>query len=333
MHEAPLLEVKQLSVTFRTYLGKVKAVREVSFHVNRGETVAIVGESGCGKSVTAQAVMRLIPSPPGIIEQGEVLFEGVDLLKKTGRQMERVRGKEISMIFQDPMTSLNPTMRIGTQIKEVLQKHLLLSNKAADNRTIELLQEVGIANPEKRAYQYPHEFSGGMRQRAMIALALACDPKLLIADEPTTALDVTIQAQILELMKRIQEKKQMSIVLITHDLGIVAGMCDRVLVMYGGSIVEMGTLNALYESPFHPYTQGLLRSVPRLDMDRDRELIPIKGSPPNLLDPPVGCSFTDRCPYAMKICRLKPPPFVSVSSSQHAACWLKAKQEKEIANE
>lgn len=324
----PLLEVKDLSVAFRTYGGTVKAVRNVSFHINKGETVGIVGESGCGKSATAQAVIRLIPSPPGMIENGEILFEGIDLLKKTSKEMERIRGKEVSMIFQDPMSSLNPTMKIGRQIFEILQKHLKFSKRQAQARSIELMHEVGISDPEKRLNQYPHEFSGGMRQRAMIALALACNPKLLIADEPTTALDVTIQAQILNLMKDIQQKKQMSIVLITHDLGIVAGMCDRVLVMYGGTLVEVSEVNELYASPFHPYTKGLLKSVPRLDMDKKRELVPIKGTPPHLLHPPKGCPFIARCPYAMLICNQEFPPISTLSDSHQAACWLKQKQDQ-----
>ncbi len=313
-----LLSVDHLSVSFRTYLGKVQAVRDISFSVDHGETVAIVGESGCGKSVTAQAIMQLIPSPPGKIEQGSILFEGDDLLAKSRREMERIRGKEMGMIFQDPMTSLNPTMRVGKQIMEGLIKHRSLSKQEARIQAIEMLQLVGISDPEKRIDQFPHEFSGGMRQRVIIAIALACRPKLLIADEPTTALDVTIQAQILDLMKGIQQKTGTSIILITHDLGIVAGMCDRVLVMYGGEIVEMGTVDAIFKNPSHPYTQGLLRSVPHLNMDRDKELLPIFGTPPNLLNPPKGCAFCARCDYAMRICTLNNPKLARISH-QHSS--------------
>lgn len=323
----PLLEVKNLSISFRTYLGEVQAVRDISFTVGKGETIAIVGESGCGKSVTAQAIMQLLPFPSSKIKEGEIFFKGENLLKKSSAEMEKIRGKDIGMIFQDPMTSLNPTMTIKDQITEGLRKHLHLSADQAKLQAIELLHEVGIGEPEKRIDQYPHQFSGGMRQRAMIAIALACDPKLLIADEPTTALDVTIQAQILDLLKKIQAKKQMSIILITHDLGIVAGMCDRVIVMYSGTIVESATIEDLYGKSFHPYTQGLLRSIPRLDLDKERELIPIRGTPPNLLCPPQGCPFTDRCPHAMRVCFLKSPSLVNITSSQQAACWLKAKED------
>lgn len=317
-----LLIVENLSVSFRTYLGKVKAVRNISFSIDYGETLAIVGESGCGKSVTAQAIMGLIPNPPGEIEKGKILFQNTDLLSKSRREMEQIRGKDMGMIFQDPMTSLNPTMRVGKQIMEGLVKHQGLSKQDALKRAIEILKLVGISDPEKRVEQYPHEFSGGMRQRAIIAIALACDPKLLIADEPTTALDVTIQAQILDLMQEIQQKTGTSIILITHDLGIVAGMCDRVLVMYGGEIVESGTVEEIYNNPLHPYTQGLLRSVPRLDMDRDKELIPIYGTPPHLLTPPEGCAFCARCQKAMRICKMKKPPIEENEQKHEVACWL-----------
>lgn len=304
-----LLTVENLSVSFNTYLGRVQALQNISFSIGYGETVAIVGESGCGKSVTAQAIMGLIPSPPGTVDEGIILFEG---------SKKRIRGKEIGMIFQDPMTSLNPTMRIGKQIMEGMIKHRGLSRAQARQKAIEILTLVEIADPQRRIDQYPHEFSGGMRQRVMIAIALACEPKLIIADEPTTALDVTIQAQILDLMKEIQQKTGTSIILITHDLGIVAGMCDRVLVMYGGEIVERGTVEQIFKNPFHPYTQGLLRSVPRLDLDKEKELIPIYGTPPNLLQPPKGCSFCARCEHAMRICKTTKPP-----SKEGVACWLK----------
>jgi oligopeptide transport system ATP-binding protein len=317
-----LLEVKNLSISFRTYLGKVHAVRDVSFSIDKGETVAIVGESGCGKSVTAQAIMGLIPTPPGAIEAGEIFFEGRELLALSKKEREKIRGQKIGMIFQDPMTSLNPTMRVGRQIIEGLIKHQKISRQEAERQAIEMLHLVGIADPEKRISQFPHEFSGGMRQRVIIAIALACNPQLLIADEPTTALDVTIQAQILELMQKIQRDRGTSIILITHDLGIVAGMCDRVIVMYSGQIMEMGTVDHIYANPRHPYTSALLRSVPRLDMDKGRELIPIEGTPPNLLSPPKGCPFCPRCPFAMQICQKKYPALEKIEEHQEAACWL-----------
>ncbi|MFD2371843.1 ABC transporter ATP-binding protein [Brevibacillus sp. GCM10020057] len=317
-----ILEVKDLHVSFHTYAGEVKAVRGVNFHVNRGEAVAIVGESGCGKSVTAQSLMKLIPMPPGEIKKGEILFNGEDIVKKSNKEMESIRGKDIGMIFQDPMTSLNPTMTVGNQITEGLIKHQNMSRTAARQRAIELLTMVGIPQPEKRVEQYPHEFSGGMRQRAMIAIALACSPKLLIADEPTTALDVTIQAQILDLMKELQKKTGTSIILITHDLGVVAEMCDRVIVMYAGKVIETGTVDDIFYNPQHPYTKGLLRSVPRLDLNRDEPLTPIFGTPPDLLRPPVGCGFTARCESAMRVCQEFDPELKDISATQRAACWL-----------
>lgn len=317
-----ILEVKDLHVSFHTYAGEVKAVRGVNFHVNRGEAVAIVGESGCGKSVTAQSLMKLIPMPPGEIKSGQVIFNGEDIVKKTNKEMESIRGKDIGMIFQDPMTSLNPTMTIGNQIMEGLIKHQKMSKSAARQRAIELLEIVGIPQPDKRITQYPHEFSGGMRQRGMIAIALACSPKLLIADEPTTALDVTIQAQILELMKDLQKKMGTSIIMITHDLGVVAEMCDRVIVMYAGKVIETGTVDEVFYNPQHPYTKGLLRSVPRLDLNKDEPLTPIFGTPPDLLRPPVGCGFTARCESAMRICQEADPELNEISKTQHCACWL-----------
>lgn len=323
----PLLEVKNLSVAFHTYLGKVHAVRNVSFCVEKGETVALVGESGCGKSATAQAIMGLIPQPPGLVEAGEIFFDDKELLKKSKKELQQVRGKEIGMIFQDPMTSLNPTMKMGRQVMEGLIKHQKLTCTQAEEQAIALFKLVGISEPEKRMWQYPYEFSGGMRQRAMIAIALSCNPKLLIADEPTTALDVTIQAQILELMQEVQKKMNMSIILITHDLGIVAGMCDRVIVMYGGQIVESGSVEQIYTNPQHPYTQGLLRSVPRLDMQKGKELIPIHGTPPNLLNPPAGCSFCSRCEFAMRICKNICPTLENTEDRHQVACWLRKKDE------
>ncbi len=317
-----LLEVKDLEVSFRTYAGEVQAVRGVSFDLYKGETLAIVGESGSGKSVTSQSIMRLIPMPPGEFKNGQILLEGEDLIQKSDKEMEKIRGKDIGMIFQDPMTSLNPTMRIGMQIMEGLIKHQNMSKAAAKERAIELLRLVGIPMPEKRVNQYPHEFSGGMRQRAMIAIALACNPKLLIADEPTTALDVTIQAQILELMKDLQKKMDTSIIFITHDLGVVANVADRVAVMYAGKIVEIGTVDEIFYNPKHPYTWGLLASMPSLDNDDKSELAAIPGSPPDLTNPPKGDAFAPRNPYAMKIDYEQEPPMFKVSDTHYAATWL-----------
>jgi oligopeptide transport system ATP-binding protein len=317
-----LLEVKNLKVSFQTYGGEVQAVRGVSFYLNKGETLAIVGESGSGKSVTSQTIMRLIPTPPGKIKNGQIIFDGEDLVKKTDKEMEQIRGKDIGMIFQDPMTSLNPTMKVGHQIMEVVMKHQKMSKSAAKERAIELLRLVGIPMPEKRVNQYPHEFSGGMRQRAMIAIALASNPKLLIADEPTTALDVTIQAQILELMKDIQKKTGTAIIFITHDLGVVANVADRVAVMYAGKIVEMGTVDEIFYDPRHPYTWGLLASMPSLDSDDKTELASIPGSPPDLTNPPKGDAFAPRNPYAMKIDFEMEPPLFQISDTHYAATWL-----------
>jgi oligopeptide transport system ATP-binding protein len=317
-----ILEVRDLHISFHTYAGEVKAVRGVNFEVKKGETVGIVGESGCGKSVTAQAVMKLLPQPPVQYKQGSIVFNGQDLLQKSEKEMQKIRGNEIGMIFQDPMTSLNPTMKVGKQISESLIKHQGMSASEAQKQAIELLKMVGIPQPDKRVNQYPHEFSGGMRQRAMIAIALACRPKLLIADEPTTALDVTIQAQILELMKDLQEKTGTSIIMITHDLGVVAEMCDRVVVMYAGEVVETGTVDQIFYQPQHPYTQGLLKSVPRLDMNKDEPLEPIVGTPPDLLNPPAGCPFFARCGYAMEVCRNHKPVLEEMGESHEAACWL-----------
>ncbi|MFQ3543891.1 ABC transporter ATP-binding protein [Halobacillus rhizosphaerae] len=315
------LEVKNMHVSFDTYGGEVKAVRGVSFDLNRGETLAIVGESGSGKSVTTKALMRLIPSPPGRIKEGEILFEGRDLVKKSEKQMQKIRGKEISMIFQDPMTSLNPTMKVGNQIMEGLIKHQKMNRSQARKRVIELLDLVGIPDPENRIKQYPHQFSGGMRQRVVVAIALACNPKLLIADEPTTALDVTIQAQILELMKDIQKKTDSATIFITHDLGVVANVADRVAVMYAGKIVEIGTVDDIFYNPKHPYTWGLLGSMPSLDSE-DEELYAIPGSPPDLLDPPKGDAFAARNEYAMKIDLEQEPPMFKISDTHYAATWL-----------
>jgi len=317
----PILQVKDLHVSFHVKGGEVQAVRGMNFEIGEGETVAIVGESGSGKSVTAQTIMRLIPSPPSRIKQGEIIFKGENLLNKTNKQMEAIRGKDIGMIFQDPMSSLNPTIKVGKQITEVMIKHQKMSKAEAKVKGIEMLKLVGIKNAEARFDQYPHEFSGGMRQRVMIAIALACRPALLIADEPTTALDVTIQAQILDVMKEMQQRLGTSIILITHDLGVVAGMCDKVIVMYAGEVVETGTVMEIFKNPQHPYTRGLLRSMPRLDQKKDEPLIPIIGTPPDLIKPPLGCSFCARCDEAMKICESVNPDETVFTETHMARCW------------
>lgn len=321
MEKDVLLSVEHLVVSFQTNGTEVQAVRDVEFNLKEKETLAIVGESGSGKSVTAQSIMNLIPQPPGCIKEGSIVYNEEDLLKKTEKQLNSIRGKEISMIFQDPMSSLNPTLKIGRQIAETIIKQEKVSKNEAYDRAKELLHLVGIPNPEKRIQQYPHEFSGGMRQRVMIAIALACNPKVLIADEPTTALDVTIQAQIISLLKELQEKLNMSIILITHDLGVVANMAHRVAVMYGGRIVETGTIDEIFYEPKHPYTWGLLSSVPRLEREGER-LIAIEGTPPNMANPPKGCPFAPRCPYVMDVCVNKHPEYVSTTETLRTACWL-----------
>ncbi|HOL17791.1 MAG TPA: ABC transporter ATP-binding protein [Bacillota bacterium] len=318
-----ILQIENLEVQFSTYAGTVKAVRGVGFEVNPGEVVALVGESGCGKSVTAQSIMRLIPSPPGRITGGSIIFDGEEILTKTERQMRKIRGNTIGMIFQDPMTFLNPVLSIATQVTENLRLHKGMTRSQAMKRAVELFKMVGIPEPEARLKQYPHQFSGGMRQRVMIAMALACEPKLLIADEPTTALDVTIQAQILELLKEIKERLNTAIILITHDLGVVAGIADRVLVMYAGQIVESGTIDEVMKSPSHPYTLGLLRSIPRLDMEKGQKLTPIWGQPPDLLQELDSCPFAPRCDYAMEICAREMPPYFN---GTRVKCWLKHPQ-------
>lgn len=317
-----ILEVKDLKINFKTYAGLVHAVRGVTFDLKEGETLAIVGESGSGKSVTSNALMKLIPQPPGIYESGQILFNGRDLVPLSDKEMSKIRGNEIAMIFQDPMTSLNPTMKVGRQITEVILQHKKVSKADAKKRAIELLTQVGIPFPEKRYNQYPHEFSGGMRQRVVIAIALAADPKLLIADEPTTALDVTIQAQILELMKEIQKNSKTSIIFITHDLGVVANIADRVAVMYAGQIVEYGTVNDIFYNPKHPYTWGLLGSMPDLDNDTDELLRTIPGSPPDLTNPPKGDAFAARNEFAMAIDYEQEPPMFQVSETHFAKTWL-----------
>ena len=323
----PLLKVENLSTHFLTRNGAVRAVDDVSFDVAEGETVGIVGESGCGKSATVLSIMRLIPSPPGRIVNGNILFSpgadepSVDLRTVSEREMQKIRGNIVSMVFQDPMTSLNPVLTIGWQLREPLQLHLGLDKKEATDRSIELLQMVNIPSPEQRLNDYPHQFSGGMRQRVMIAMAIACNPKLLIADEPTTALDVTIQAQILELMMKLQEELNMSVVIITHDLGVVGEVCDRVIVMYAGRIIESGPVDTLLDDPKHPYTHGLLQSVPKLGATVKERMEPIDGLPPNLINLPAGCRFAPRCPSRFDLCG-DDPDLKGVAQEHDCACWL-----------
>ncbi len=317
--EAPLLEVDHLFVKFFTRRGIVHAVRDVSFNVARGETLGLVGESGSGKSVTAQALMGLIDLP-GKITSGDVRWKGESLVTDAEATLRRIRGREVAMVFQDPMTSLNPLFTVGAQIVEVLRRHLGMSKREARQRSVELLDLVGIANPGARVDQYPHEMSGGMRQRVLIAMSLACEPELLIADEPTTALDVTIQAQILELIADLQQRLGLSVLLITHDLGVVAGLCDRVAVMYSGKIVELASAEELYHRPGHPYSAGLLRSTPRLDVVTPR-LVSIEGSPPDLVDPPTGCAFAPRCALAVDQCLESTPGLRIHTEGRRVACW------------
>ena len=316
-----LLEVKNLSTYFFTPEGVVKAVDDITYDLEEGETLALVGESGCGKSVSALSIMRLIQRP-GRTVSGEVNFAGQDLLALDDSDMRRIRGKDMAMIFQEPMTSLNPVLTIGKQLTEALMLHLGLEQDAANERAGDLLQRVGIPEGRGRLRDYPHQFSGGMRQRVMIAMALSCDPKMLIADEPTTALDVTIQAQILELVKALGEEMGTAVLIITHNLGVVARYADRVNVMYAGKIIERGTAREIYTNPRHPYTIGLLNSVPRLDQPRKEQLDPIEGSPPDLIGLPEGCSFRPRCRYAIDRCAVEYPPLVEVSDGHTAACWV-----------
>lgn len=317
-----VLRVNDLHVSFDTYAGEVKAVRGVNFSLAQGEVLAIVGESGCGKSVTAQTIMKLNPMPPARIVQGEIQLGDHDIVKATESDMMKIRGKEVSMIFQDPMTCLNPTMQVGKQLTEAIRNHQKLSNEEAKAEAIRLLKLVNIPNAEQRAKQYPHEFSGGMRQRVMIAMALSSSPKLLIADEPTTALDVTIQAQIMDLLQEIKEKTNTAIILITHDLGVVASMADRVAVMYAGKIVENGTAEDIFYRPSHPYTKALLKSLPTTDMSRSERLVSIPGTPPDLINPPLGCGFASRCESCMKICQTQIPEVYTVGEEHRSACWL-----------
>mgnify|MGYP000422017288 CR=1 FL=1 len=316
-----LLEVKDLKTSFKTHIGDVQSVRGVSFHLEKGEALGVVGESGCGKSVTMMTIMRLLGENAKINVE-KIIFDDKDITKPTEKLMQTIRGNDMSMIFQDPMTSLNPLFTVGDQLTEHLIKHKKISKKEANEKAIKMLDMVGIPSPEKRLKQYPHEFSGGMRQRVMIAMSLICEPKLIIADEPTTALDVTIQAQILDLMKDLKSKLDTSIILITHDLGVVADLCSRINVMYGGLIVEEGITEDIFYRGRHPYTWGLLRSVPNPKSELKEKLVPIEGQPPDLLKPPIGCPFTARCDYAMKICKEKQPPLFEISNGHRAACWL-----------
>ncbi len=315
-----LLSVRDLKTSFFTHVGEVKAVRGISFDVNEGEVLGIVGESGSGKSVTSLSIMGLLQYPGRVVD-GEILLNGEDILTYSKDQMRKVRGKEIAMIFQDPMTSLNPVYTIGNQVMEMILEHEKMTKREARARAIEMLKLVGIPAAEKRIDSYPHEFSGGMRQRVMIALALSCNPKLLIADEPTTALDVTIQAQILSLIKSLNKQFGMTTMLITHDLGVVATVCDKVAVMYGGLIMEYGTVDEIFYHPRHPYTMGLLGSIPHVDGGEKRRLIPIDGTPPDLINPPKGCPFSTRCKYCMNVCTQEQPPYFA-EDKHRTMCWL-----------
>lgn len=326
--DGPLLEVKDLKVSFFTPAGEVKAVGGISYEIGYGEVMGIVGESGSGKSVEAYSIMGLLQSPGKVIG-GSISFQGEDVLAKSKEEMTAFRGNKVAMIFQNPMTCLNPVYTIGNQLIEALRAHdKSISKEDAAKRAMEMLELVGINNVQKRMKQYPHEFSGGMRQRVMIAMGLICHPELLIADEPTTALDVTIQAQILELMKSLQKKTHMGIIFITHNLGVVAEVCDKVSVMYAGRIVEQGPVNDIFYTPSHPYTLGLLRSMPRVDAEEHERLIPIEGTPVDMLNPPEGCPFAPRCKHAMKICLQKMPPYVDLGNGHRSACWLRVQELK-----
>ena len=316
-----LLDIKNLSTYFNTSAGTIKAVNDVSFELREGETLGLVGESGCGKSVTALSIMRLVPSPPGRIVSGDVIFQGQNLLKISEAEMQNVRGRDIGMIFQEPMTSLNPVLSIGRQLREPLELHLGMTKQQSLSRSSELLELVGIPDPATRLKTFPHQTSGGQRQRIMIAMALSCEPKLLIADEATTALDVTIQAQILEIIKDLTDRLGTSVIIITHNLGVVARYADSVNVMYAGKLRESGSLDQVYKNPKHPYTVGLLNSVPTLDLDADVRLQPIRGEIPNLIDLPEGCAFIDRCDYAEQKCEESEPELEEVEDAHFGACW------------
>ena len=331
MSEMPLLQVKNLHTSFYTDAGEVKAVNGISYNLDAGKVLGIVGESGSGKSVSAYSVLRIL-TDTGRVTEGEVLFKGENILKYSEPQMQKFRGSRISIIFQDPMTCLNPTFSIGSQLREAIRIHTDRNKEQVQARALEMLQLVGVNEPEKRLKQYPHELSGGMRQRVMIAMALACEPDILIADEPTTALDVTIQAQILELMQDLQKKMGMAIIMITHDLGVIADMCDEIIVMYGGKVCERGTADEIFYNPRHEYTKGLIRSIPRISEKHER-LVPIAGSPVDLLNLPKGCAFAARCDHAMKICLEQPPEEVRVNDFHIAACWNNVKRMMEEAKD
>jgi len=324
-----LLDVQGLETRFNTREGVVHAVNGVSFYLNKSETLGLVGESGCGKSVTAMSMLKLIPSPPGKVVAGKALFQDVDLLQMSDVAIRNIRGAQISMVFQDPMTSFNPVLTIAQQMIEPLEIHMGMSRTDAIDHSVELLDLVGISNPRERLYDYPHQFSGGMRQRVMIAMALTCGPQILIADEPTTALDVTIQAQIVELVKRLQEEFEMSIIWITHDLGVIAGLAMRMAVMYAGFIIEEAIVEDLYRAPAHPYTKGLLGSLPRLDKDERQRLISIEGLPPVLYQLPKACPFAPRCQFRMERCLVENPSLVSVGTEHNVACWVDTATGKE----
>jgi oligopeptide transport system ATP-binding protein len=328
----PLLQVKDLRTYFYTEEGLVKAVDGVTFDVQEGETLALVGESGCGKSVSALSLLKLLPIPPARIVSGEVLFEGDDMMKLNEEELRKIRGNRIAMVFQEPMTSLNPVLTIGKQLTEALELHLKLDKSAANARAVQLLEMVGVAEAERRITDYPHQFSGGMRQRVMIAMAMACNPRLLIADEPTTALDVTIQAQVLEVMARLSKEFGTAVIIITHNLGVVARYADRVNVMYAGKIIETSTAEKVYADPRHPYTLGLLRSVPRLDLAMGEKLIPIEGLPPDLGHLPEGCSFYPRCTFRIDKCKEEYPPLQLVTENHSAACWVDVTKGKASEN-
>lgn len=323
-----LLDIEDLHVSFFTQAGEVKSVNGVSYQLANGEVLGIVGESGSGKSVSAYTLMGIV-ADPGRIVGGHIDFNGHKVETMKEKEFQKMRGSEVSIIFQDPMTSLNPVYTIGNQLTEMLKLHTNKSKEERRARAIELLQMVGVNEPEKRLKQYPHEFSGGMRQRVMIAMALACEPKLLIADEPTTALDVTIQAQILELMVELKNKIDMSVILITHDLGVVSDVCDRIAVMYAGKIVEIGTTDEIFYNPSHQYTVGLLRSIPKINSEKRERLVPIEGTPVDLLNPPAGCPFASRCDKCMKICLTEMPPYTELSDTHKSACWLLQKEQFE----
>ncbi|MEG2928488.1 MAG: ABC transporter ATP-binding protein [Oscillospiraceae bacterium] len=318
-----LLELNHVTFSFHTYGGVVQAVRDVSFNIKPGEIVGVVGESGCGKSVTAQCILKLNPEPPGFFGEGSsIKYNNAEIVAMSDKEMRKIRGKEIGFIFQDPMTSLNPTMKIGAQIEEIFVGDKTISRQEKEKRAIEILELVGISDAKRRYNQYPHELSGGMKQRVMIAIALVGKPSIVIADEPTTSLDVTIEAQILDLLKELREKLGISIILITHDLGVIAKLCDRVLVMYGGKIIERGTVEEIFYTTKHPYTNGLLNSVARLSSDKNQELTPIDGTPPDLFNPPKGCPFAARCEYCMEICTEQAPLEYEVNNNHKTSCWL-----------